>query len=353
MKTVSKLLLLLGITFVSACTQDEDLVIPKQEIHYYLPELSSTLQVTGFPQPERNILSVEGVELGKKLFFDPNISGNGKVSCASCHKTELAFSDGISLTNQGVSGNTLHRHSPVIFNIAWQEDGLFWDGGAHDLESLNFGPLTHPDEMGADLNSIITYLENDPEYKKQFDLVFEEEQIQSATLSRAISQYVRSLISQDSKFDHWKKQEASFTEFELRGYQLFQQNCSNCHKEGLFTDEAYHNNGLDQTYPDPPGLEGLYLGRYRITSNPEDLGAYKTPTLRNIALSAPYMHDGRFATLEEVLDHYQYGIKINESLDPQLKEGIHFNESERKALIAFLGTLTDSSFIQKHHRQIN
>ncbi|MEP0710285.1 MAG: cytochrome-c peroxidase, partial [Algoriphagus sp.] len=134
----------------------------------------------------------------------------------------------------------------------------------------------------------------------------------------------------------------------LKGYQVYKNNCSSCHREGLFTDRYFHNNGLDKEYPNPPELEGLYQGRFRITSNPKDMGAYKTPTLRNIELTAPYMHDGRFKTLEEVLDHYQNGIQINESLAPQLIRGIVLSPEEKSSLLAFLSSLTDSVFIQKH-----
>lgn len=331
-----------------ACSPIEEPILNKEEIHYFIPDISSTLQVPGFPQPERNLLSVEGAELGKKLFFDPKLSSNQQVSCATCHRPSLAFSDGFALADHGVSGKSLHRSAPALFNLAWQNQGLFWDGGAHDLESLNFGPLTHPDEMGADLADIVTYLESDPGYRQQFNLVFGEEQIQSAQVSRAISQYVRSLISQDSKYDHWKKNKEDFDDLELLGYQIYQNKCSNCHREGLFTDGNFHNNGLDIAYPDPPELEGLFLGRFRITSNLEDLGAYKTPSLRNIALTAPYMHDGRFETLDEVLDHYKNGIQVNESLAPPLKNGIPLNSMEREALKAFLHTLTDSVFLKKH-----
>ncbi|WP_111322042.1 cytochrome-c peroxidase [Algoriphagus chordae] len=353
MKICLKLLLLTGIALASACTQYEEPVFLEHELQYFIPELSSTLQVAGFPQPERNIISQEGVALGKKLFFDPSLSANGKVSCATCHAPSLAFTDGVGLGSHGTTGNKLHRTSPGIFNLAWQADGLFWDGGAHDLESLNFGPLTHPDEMAADLNELVANLENNEEYKQQFEHVFSAERIESAQVSRAISQYVRTLISQDSKYDRWKRQDDSFTELELKGYQLYKKNCSTCHQEGLFTDRDFHNNGLDKEYPNPPELEGLYQGRYRITSKPEDMGAYKTPTLRNIALTAPYMHDGRLETLEDVLDHYQNGIQVNESLSPQLSEGITLNPSERIALLAFLASLTDSVFIQKHHQSTN
>lgn len=349
MKMCFSILLLAGVLQVMSCTEAEPPPAAVHVIQYYIPELSPTLRVAGFPQPERNILSAEGVALGKRLFFDPKLSANGKVSCASCHNPGLAFTDGVALADHGVSGKPLHRSAPAIFNLAWQTEGLFWDGGAHDLESLNFGPLTHPDEMGSDLDDLLLYLESVPEYKQQFELVFEETQIQSAYVSRAISQYVRSLISQDAKYDRWKRKREAFTELELKGYQLYQKKCSSCHSEGLFSDGGFHNNGLDKVYPDPPELEGLYQGKYRITSHPKDMGVYKTPTLRNITLTAPYMHDGRFQTLDEVLDHYQKGIQFNATLAPQLTEGVTLNSLEREALKSFLATLTDTLFIQNHH----
>ncbi len=311
---------------------------------FYTPALSSTLQQESFPQLERNPMSKEGVLLGKALFYDPALSQNGEVSCASCHAPDQAFSDGLALSDQGVSGKKLHRHSPALFNMAWHK-GLFWDGGATNLESLIFGPLTHPDEMGADLNEVIHYLNGSSLYPEMFEAAFETDSITSSLIGRSLAQFVRSLVSQDSKYDQWKREETQFDNIEIQGYQLYQKHCSSCHTEGLFTDLEYHNNGLDISYPDPAELEGIYLGRYRISFDEQDKGAFKTPSLRNIALTAPYMHDGRFADLEEVLDHYDHGVKVNESLAPELKMGIQLNADERAELLAFLETLTDYKFI--------
>ncbi|UCS95815.1 c-type cytochrome [Echinicola marina] len=289
-------------------------------------------------------MSKEGVLLGKTLFYDPALSQNGKVSCASCHEPKQAFSDGLPLSDQGVSGKPLHRHSPVLFNMAWHP-GLFWDGGATNLESMVFGPLTHPDEMGADLKEVIHYLNGSAQYPEMFKAAFETDSITSSLIGRSLAQFVRTLISQDSKYDQWKREETELDNVEVRGYQLYHKHCSTCHTEGLFTDLEYHNNGLDMNYPDPAELEGIYLGRYRISFDKKDKGAFKTPSLRNIALTAPYMHDGRFSSLEEVLDHYEHGIKVNESLAPELKTGIRLSANERAELLAFLETLTDYKFI--------
>ncbi|WP_026954847.1 cytochrome-c peroxidase [Algoriphagus vanfongensis] len=341
------------ITLFWACTdlsQQETRVETAPEL--YVPPISTTLNVGSFPQPERNPMSQEGVLLGKKLFFDPNLSGNGKVSCATCHQPQLAFTDGVALGDHGVTGAKLDRHAPPLFNLAWNTNGLFWDGGAHDLESLNFGPLTHPDEMGADLNALLTYLNQEDEYLDLFEKAFPKSPIQSASISQAIAQYTRTLISQTSRYDLWKNGKTELSSLEIKGYKIYQAACASCHEEGLFTDQEYHNNGLDESYPDPIDKEGIFLGRFRITQDSLDLGAYKTPSLRNVTLTAPYMHDGRFATLEEVLDHYSSGIQQNSSLAPQLKGGIPLNAEEKQALITFLQTLQDDQFIQ-HHQQDN
>ncbi|QDH80994.1 c-type cytochrome [Echinicola soli] len=311
---------------------------------YFSPVVSPSLLQEDFPQPARNPMSKQGVLLGKTLFYDHGLSANGKVNCASCHLPQLAFSDGVSLSDQGVSGKMLHRHSPALFNMTWHK-GLFWDGGSTNLESLVFGPLTHPDEMGADLNEVIHYLRGNQDYSELFKAAFKTDTITSAFISRALAQFVRTLISQDSRYDQWQRKETDFNPQEISGYQLYQKHCNSCHQEGLFTDLQYHNNGLDATYPDPDELEELLLGRYRISFDDQDLGAYKTPSLRNIYLTAPYMHDGRFETLEEVLDHYENGIQRNGSLAPELENGINLTNQQREDLLAFLATLTDHTFI--------
>jgi cytochrome c peroxidase len=351
MKSLQLLLILVLVSFGS-CNQLDS---PDQKSpslpEMVLPTISNSLGVGSFPQPDRNPMTTQGLVLGKKLFFDPRLSKNGKVSCATCHKPALGFSDGTDLAKTGVSSKLLIRHSPPLFNLAWHTTGLFWDGGANDLESLNFGPITHPDEMGSDLNDVIDYLTNHEEYPAMFQQTFGENAISSAFLTRALSQYTRSLISQTSRYDNWKNGKELLTALELKGYEIYKKHCSTCHKEGLFTDLAFHNNGLDSIYSNPPELEGIHLGRFRISFDSLDLGAFKTPTLRNITFTAPYMHDGRFATLEDVLDHYENNIKITNSLSPILFTPIQLSTSERRELIAFLKTLQDDLFIKNHSQE--
>ncbi|WP_157637700.1 cytochrome-c peroxidase [Flexithrix dorotheae] len=329
-----------------ACNEDISPDIKPFYIDLDVPEYMGTT----VPFPERNPFSKEGIELGRMLFYDPILSSNNQVSCATCHKQELAFSDGMSLSTLGVSGEKLQRHTPALINLAWN-NGLFWDGGAKDLESLAFAPLTHPDEMNQDITELVEELKQIPDYKERFKKVFGKDTIQSALIVRALAQFQRSLVSFDSKYDRYLKSgEAGFLNaLELEGMQLVEEKCGGCHSGVNFTDLGFHNNGLDAEFPAAP--EHVGKGRNRVTLNPEELGAFKTPTLRNIILTAPYMHDGRFKSIDEVLDHYAQNMVNSPTLDTLLtgqndKIGIPISENEKQAIVAFLHTLTDLSFIQ-------
>lgn len=301
------------------------------------------------PEPERNPATKEGVALGRLLFFDPMLSKNGKVSCATCHQPDKAFTDGKSLTTAGVSGEPLLRHVPTLANVAWMQ-GLFWDGGAKDLESLSFGPLTHPDEMGQNLKALAVKLQQHQKYPDLFRKAFGSDSITSAAISRALAQFQRTLISGNSRYDRHVRKEPghTLTDLELEGLALFSTHCSSCHATPFFTDNQYQNNGLDAAYSD--ANEALEFGRGRISQRTEDIGKYKTSTLRNIALTAPYMHDGRFSTLEQVLEHYSNGIIRSATLAPELQKhgvvGIPLTVAEKESIIQFLQTLTDEAFIK-------
>lgn len=322
---------------------------PAPQARRFSPAVPANL-ANAVPYPERNPFTVEGVELGRMLFYDPIVSANNQVSCASCHQQDKAFSDAEALSMAGVSGNALHRHAPALINVAWM-NGLFWDGGAKDLESLAFGPITHPDEMGQDLKALTIKLQQHPKYPGLFRLAFGSDSITSASIARALAQFQRTLISANSRYDKYVRQEAgvSLSTPELQGLVLFQQHCASCHTSDFFTDQAYHNNGLDHEFSEE--FEELAFGRGRITRQQQDIGKYKTPTLRNIALTAPYMHDGRFATLDDVLEHYRSGVMAAPSLAPELKQpngqlGIPITKEEKEKIILFLNTLTDQDFVQ-------
>ncbi len=313
------------------------------------PALVLPVGFSSLPSPEDNPLTPEGVALGRWLFHSPRLSGNGQVSCASCHAQAHAFSVPEALTTRGVSGRPLVRHAPTLINLAWAE-GLFWDGGARNLESLSLAPLTHPDEMGqSNLAAMLEDLAQDASVARQFEAAFGDGPPTLGHLLRALAQYQRTLVSARSRYDAWRRGEpgALLTAHERQGLDLVRTRCTPCHDGELFTDNAFHNNGLDAHFGDG---EDESRGRGRVTLREEDTGRYKTPTLRNVAVSAPYMHDGRFATLEDTLRHYRQGVVPSPTLDTALLRegeaaGIALNDAEASAVLAFLHTLTDTTFL--------
>lgn len=297
------------------------------------------------PHAAQSPLTRESIELGRRLFYEKRLSGNGKVACASCHIQSLGFADGVALSENGVSGHRQRRHAPALINLAFGEQ-MFWDGGATNLETQLLGPLTSEDEMAADMRQVVAFLNADPNYRKWFRAAFAVDSVESIHVLWALGQFERVLISFDSKYDRVRAGQTTFTESEAKGHALYQANCASCHSEGLLTDHQHHNNGLDATdrfaFTDP---ENERWGRYRITLDSADIGRYKTPTLRNVSVTAPYMHDGRFATLDQVLGHYTQGIRSSRTLAPQLRGGLDLSPADQQALIAFLHTLTDTTFL--------
>jgi cytochrome c peroxidase len=293
--------------------------------------------------PADNPLTEEGVELGRRLFYDPILSGNNTISCASCHKQEFAFTDSSNQFSIGIDGVNGTRNAMPIMNLGYQRR-FFWDGGAADLESQVIGPIQNPVEMHEDLKGMIAELNAHKEYPELFNRVFGSSTITTPMVMRAIAQFERTLISGNSKFDQVKRGEVSFTTQEARGRDLFETeekgDCTHCHSLGsTFSDFEFRNTGLDSITVD--------AGRAMITFLATDSGKFKTPSLRNIALTAPYMHDGRFRTLEECIDHYNTNFRYTKNLDGSLgirKKG-QLNTQEKADLIAFLHTLTDHEFI--------
>lgn len=302
-----------------------------------------------FIDSKTNPLTAEGIALGKKLFFDKRLSGNNQVSCATCHQQSLSFSDGFALTKQGISGNALERNSPALMNLAWADNGLFWDGGSTNLESQAFAPLVHVDEMHQNLEELIEELNADASYPKMFEKAFGKA-VNQADIVKAIAQFERTLISGNSKYDKYVRGDsgAILNKEELKGLSLAEQFCFSCHATPLLTDNLYHNNGIDNDFNDDTELM-MKRGRARITNSTEDLGKFRTPTLRNVEKTGPYMHDGRFATLQDVMNHYSDGVLTSPSLDPLLKRnrklGFSLSETEKKQLIIFLKTLTDYDYL--------
>ncbi|OZV70955.1 cytochrome-c peroxidase [Winogradskyella aurantia] len=304
--------------------------------------------------PSDNPLTVQGVDLGKRLFFDPILSGDGTQSCASCHAPEKAFADNLSLSigSDGLSGT---RNAMPLFNLAWNYNERFnWDGSALSLERQALEPVENPIELHSNWTEVVQRLQNHPDYPELFRLAFNSDAVTKELTTMAIAQFERTLISANSKFDRFTLGEANLTAQELNGLDIFLRedkgDCFHCHGNPynpLWTDNEFHNNGLDATITD--------LGLGAITGDPNDNGKFRTPSLRNLAFTAPYMHDGRFATLDEVIDFYSEGLQNSPTIDPLMKNidqgGVQLSESDKADLKAFLLTLTDNSFINNFNFQ--
>lgn len=308
------------------------------------------------PIPSDNLMTVEGVELGRFLFYDKNLSSDGSVSCASCHFQSKAFSDPSQFSG-GVNGTLGTRNSMALVNLGWNSS-FFWDGRAQTLEEQIFHPIVDPVEMNNSWVNVENYLNQDPVYLSLFRSAFDVTEIDSVHVSKAIAQFVRTMISGESKFDVMYKAENNLTlntseqqlynqvsPEEFAGYDLFKSlngaDCFHCHNGPLMQVQTFSNNGLDATFSD--------LGRGGITNNSNDNGKFKVPTLRNVEFSAPYMHDGRFSSIDEVINHYSHGIEVSSTIDPLIEfsfqGGVQLDSDEKELLKAFLFTLTDYKFL--------
>ncbi len=299
--------------------------------------------------PINNPQTIEGIALGKKLFFDPILSANNMQSCADCHMPQLAFTDNTQFSD-GIDGHFGDRNSMPLFNLAWHYDEkFFWDGNAFSLEHQAFSPVTNPLEMKNTWPNVEAKLKKHLDYPDLFTKAFGTKNIDSTLVTKAIAQFERTLISSNSKFDKFLLGETELTPQELNGFNVFMDeargDCFHCHgsdKNPLWTDNSFHNNGLDETFSD--------LGLGTVTGDPSDNGKFRTPSLRNLAFTAPYMHDGRFSTLDEVINHYSEGLKNSETIDPLMKKvaqgGVGLSSQDKIDLKAFLLTLTDKAFIK-------
>lgn len=289
--------------------------------------------------PVDNPLTEEKIDLGKRLFYDPILSIDSTISCASCHFPEKAFTDGRPVSI-GVEGRTHFRNSPTLANVGYG-GRMFMDGGVTNLEIQAMVPIIEHIEMGNSVSNVLEVLNAHPEYPALFDRVFGEGP-SPFTITRALASFQRSLISGDSRFDQYYYQEKTeaLSPSEIRGMELFfsdELQCRSCHSGFLFTNYEYVNNGIYIDY-------GQDTGRMRITLKEEDRGAFKVPTLRNIEVTGPYMHDGSFSTLEEIVEHYMQGGKGHPNQDPRIS-GFSLSAQEKQDLINFLKSLTDQAFL--------
>lgn len=285
-----------------------------------------------------------GVELGRKLFYDARLSKDNTISCAFCHEQTSAFTHHGHDFSHGINNLVGIRNAPAVQNMIFQSE-YFYDGASNSLEMLSIVPIHNPVEMDETLPTIAEKLKQDAEYVRLFGGAFENQQISSANILKALGQFMTIMISADSKYDKYIRNEMGGTldTQELQGLALFQNNCASCHSTDIFTDNSFRNNGL----PPNPNLNDL--GRETVTGFEYDRYKFKVPSLRNVALTAPYMHDGRFGSLQSVLNFYSNGVRNTQNLDPILQQhtalGIPLTQEEKLAIIAFLKTLTDEKFI--------
>lgn len=330
MKKATLLLLLAGLIY--SCQKESDwlgLVFPNH-----------------FPPPVYNMsdnpVTKDGFELGKRLFYDPILSRDSTISCGSCHIQGSAFTHHGHNVSHGIDDLLGRRNAPPIQNLLWQNT-FFWDGGVHNLDMISLNPIDNPVEMDESPVNVLNKLRRSRVYPQLFQKAFGGSEITTARFLQAMSQFQGMLISANSKYDQYERGEATLTTDELAGMQAFNQKCASCHSGELFSDFAFRNNGISD-------LTSLDLGRYETSTIEADKAKFKTPSLRNIEKTAPYMHDGSLRTLEAVLDHYEHVARPSSALDPVLanggRNGIQMTSTEKANIILFLKTLTDEEFIR-------
>jgi cytochrome c peroxidase len=344
------ILLLLGFAIMISAWSYSSETVPTGPYQFIYPaNFGNRINV-----PEDNPTTKEGVYLGRLLFYDTRLSTNSTLSCGSCHQQSKAFTDGKALS-EGVDHALTARNSMSLVNLLWARK-FFWDGRAASLEDQAIFPMTNPHEMGQSLDESAKKISQVEAYRSVFKIVYGDEHATGERIIKAITQFERTLISANSKYDQYLRGTYKPTEDELKGMALFTTgpqpekgirgaNCAHCHGGVKNYMELFHNNGLDSITKDA-GIETL-------TGLSSDRGRFKVPTLRNIALTAPYMHDGRFKTLDEVIDHYSEHIQESASLSTFLRgesnepsgRSLKLLPHEKKEIIAFLNMLTDSSFV--------
>ena len=320
------LLLILSVVFLALISID------KQESNYpkYFPK-----PVYQFEQNQSYDLKIE---LGRTLFYDPILSLDNTISCASCHNPYNAFAHVDHNLSHGINDKIGKRNAPVLFNLAWHKS-FMWDGAINHLDVQALAPISHPDEMGETMTNVLLKLNRNQIYKQLFYQAYGDSLINTERTLKSISQFLLSLISSNSKYDSMLLGKIQFSLQEQNGYRLFKQHCNACHKEPLFSDFSFKNIGLSLD----TGLNDF--GRYNISLLPNDSFKFKVPTLRNVEFSYPYMHDGRFKTLAQVMNHYNSIDLNNKKISTELQRNLNLTSNEKVDIIAFLRTLTDKKFL--------
>ncbi len=325
-----------ALLLIASCNKEKD---SKEEFVFTAP---ANLPATKY-NFSNNPVTTAGFILGRKLFYDATLSRDSSTSCGSCHTSFSSFTHHGHAVSHGIDNKLGIRNAPPVMNMAWSDE-FMWDGGINQLDLLPIAPIENPVEMDLEFADAVNRIKNTAAYKPYFKAAFGSEEITGPKLLQAMSQFMNMLISANSKYDKWKRNEgATLTAHETDGYNLFQQKCSSCHSTDLFTDNKFHNNGIKDNFNSDSG-------RAHITQLPQDVGKFKTPTLRNLEYTKPFMHDGSFQTLEEVLAHYNNGVKTSATLDVALKQnstvGIPLTPTEQQKIILFLKTLNDEDFIR-------
>lgn len=342
------LLICLGLS-LSGCKPDRPAVYPAPTpFSVDLPPAG--LGFPNLPWPTDNPATVEGIALGRKLFYDKGLSLDRTVACASCHMPNYAFTDS-AVYSRGVNGTLGTRNAMPLFNLLWT-NRFFWDGRSPNLRDQVVQPVQDPLEMHLPVEEALSRLRGNGQYREMFGKAFGDETVNIERFQKALEQFLLAMTSWRSKFDKARMGQATLSGAEQRGFDLFMReysvpgsgrpqgaDCFHCHGSALFTNRLFENNGLDSA---------LQTGYQVVTGLAGDRGKFKTPSLRNVALTAPYMHDGRFATLEQVIDHYDHGVAQSSTLNANLRVqtgGLQLSAQEKADLIAFLHTLTDSTLI--------
>ena len=335
-------LVVLGLPFFLACSTNDD------TDYYALDERLEVKIPSNFPEMQydlsKNPPTKNGFELGKKLFYDGKLSANGFISCGFCHEQRFAFTHHGHQFSHGIDDLEGTRNAPAVQNMAFMSE-FAWDGATSHLDLFPIIPITNEVEMGETISGVLAKLQDDSEYQRLFASAFENAEVNNENFFKALSQFMVMMISSNAKYDKYVRNEpgGEFSELEKKGLAVFEAKCASCHKTDLFTDSAFRNNGL----PPYPGIDDI--GRGEVSGSAADNYKFKVPSLRNVAITAPYMHDGRFGSLESVLNFYSNGVQDSETLDPLLKQngslGIDLNTADKEALIAFLNTLTDTQYL--------
>lgn len=309
----------------------------------FVPKLETVFKVpVNWPQPhysfERNPIDSSKIQLGRALFYSSLLSRNNKISCASCHSPYASFAHTDHALSHGIDDKIGTRNAPALVNLAWSTS-FMWDGAINHLDMQALFPITHPLEMDETMQQVVEKLKVNKPFPKLFYTAYNDSSVTGERVLKCISQFMLSLVSAESKYDSVMRHEAEFTVQEKNGYRLFKMHCASCHSEPLFTNYSFQNNGL--------ALDTLLKdsGRMKLTHNNNDSLKFKVPTLRNVEYTYPYMHDGRFKNLSQVLQHYSSGITNSSTVAIQLKNGVPLTSNERVDIATFLLCLSDKKFI--------